>query len=669
MKHNLEKKFSTFDLVLILVLIAVLLINIFVIGNLRGPGERKASKDAVTVTGSAPGKVGDVTVQVVADANNIYSVTVTEQNETPGIGSLAVEQLPAAIGKANSLDVDGVSTATVTSDAIKAAVAAALESAGFDPANFGYTAPEPEPVVEVAAPVASGDGKVTATGKGTGIDGDVVVEVVADENTIYEVSILQQNETPGIGSVAVEKLPAAIVEANSIEVDGITGATVTSTAIKTAVTEALTAAGFDPANFGAGAEAAPAEEPAPAEEAAPAEEPAPKAALPAPVVGADGKVTACGRSLGKVGDVTVEVVADTDTIYSVTVTEQNETPGIGSRAVETVPAAIVAANSVDVDAVSGATITTDAIRAAVAWALKDTPFGKTEEPAPAPAPAEPAPVEPGEPVKSTASSLGKNGTVTVEVLADRNTIYEVVVLEHNETPGVGSVAVDWIPGRIVAANSIDVDAVTGATITTDAIRAAVAKALRDAPYTQPAPAAVPTGSVSLETTVDGRNGPMVIAVEIQDGVIKNVSVLENNETQGVGSVAVDWLPARIVEANSVDIDGITGATITSDAIKAAVAEAIALAKNGAPDGSVTVTAEAAGKNGPIVVEVTTDGKNITDVKVLQSSETRGVGSVAVDWLPARIVEANSVDVDAVTGATITSDAIKTAVQTALDLAA
>ena len=182
MKHNLEKKFSSFDLILILALIAVLLINIFVIGNLRGPGERKASKEAVTVTGSAPGKVGDVTVEVVADANNIYSVTVTEQNETPGIGSLAVDELPAAIGKANSLSVDGVSTATVTSDAIKAAVAAALESAGFDPANFCYTAPAPEPAVEaaaveVAAPVASDDGKVTATGKGTGIDGDVVVEI------------------------------------------------------------------------------------------------------------------------------------------------------------------------------------------------------------------------------------------------------------------------------------------------------------------------------------------------------------------------------------------------------------------------------------------------------------------------------------------------------------
>ena len=82
-----------------------------------------------------------------------------------------------------------------------------------------------------------------------------------------------------------------------------------------------------------------------------------------------------------------------------------------------------------------------------------------------------------------------------------------------------------------------------------------------------------------------------------------------------------------------------------------------------------MTAEAAGRNGPIVVEVTTDGKNVTDVKVLESSETVGVGAVAVEWLPARIVEANSIEVDGITGATITSDAIKTAVREAMDKAA
>ena len=68
----------------------------------------------------------------------------------------------------------------------------------------------------------------TYTGVGQGIDGDVVVQVEADENTIYSIEILEQNETPGIGSVACEILPGQIVDANSILVDDIAGATVTS---------------------------------------------------------------------------------------------------------------------------------------------------------------------------------------------------------------------------------------------------------------------------------------------------------------------------------------------------------------------------------------------------------------------------------------------------------
>ena len=91
--------------------------------------------------------------------------------------------------------------------------------------------------------------KVTGTGTGQGIDGDVIVQVEADASTIYSVEVLQQNETPGIGSVAVEELPGAMVEANSILVDDIAGATVTSTALKDAVREALSEAGLDPSVF------------------------------------------------------------------------------------------------------------------------------------------------------------------------------------------------------------------------------------------------------------------------------------------------------------------------------------------------------------------------------------------------------------------------------------
>ena len=98
------------------------------------------------------------------------------------------------------------------------------------------------------AAIAEGD-RITATGVGQGIDGDVVVQIEADANTIYSVEVTEQNETVGIGSIAVEQLPGAIVAANSIAVDGIAGATVTSNAIKDAIRQALSDNGIDPATF------------------------------------------------------------------------------------------------------------------------------------------------------------------------------------------------------------------------------------------------------------------------------------------------------------------------------------------------------------------------------------------------------------------------------------
>ena len=90
-----------------------------------------------TGTGSAPGIEGeDIVVEVTATADEIISITVTEQNETPGIGSVACETLPEAIVAAQSIQVDDVSGATVSSNAIKDAVKQALEDAGIDPAAF-----------------------------------------------------------------------------------------------------------------------------------------------------------------------------------------------------------------------------------------------------------------------------------------------------------------------------------------------------------------------------------------------------------------------------------------------------------------------------------------------------------------------------------------------------
>ena len=87
---------------------------------------------AGTYTASAAGMAGDVTVEVVLGASSIESVTVTSHNETPGIGTNAVDQIPAEIVRHQSLGVDAVSGATITSNAILAAVADCITQAGGD---------------------------------------------------------------------------------------------------------------------------------------------------------------------------------------------------------------------------------------------------------------------------------------------------------------------------------------------------------------------------------------------------------------------------------------------------------------------------------------------------------------------------------------------------------
>ncbi|MDY2656317.1 MAG: FMN-binding protein, partial [Candidatus Limiplasma sp.] len=73
------------------------------------------------------------------------------------------------------------------------------------------------------------------TGVGEGMGGDVTVEVTFSENAIEEVKVVSHTETPGISDPAIEQIPSAIVEAQSLDVDAVAGATITSKAIVQAV--------------------------------------------------------------------------------------------------------------------------------------------------------------------------------------------------------------------------------------------------------------------------------------------------------------------------------------------------------------------------------------------------------------------------------------------------
>ena len=98
-----------------------------------GPKEPKETPDAGIYTpgtyeGTAQGYGGTVTAKITVDANSITSVTITGPDETPSIGGAALSTLEAN-ALAKGADMDGVAGASMTSDAAKAAVAAALAKA------------------------------------------------------------------------------------------------------------------------------------------------------------------------------------------------------------------------------------------------------------------------------------------------------------------------------------------------------------------------------------------------------------------------------------------------------------------------------------------------------------------------------------------------------------
>ena len=190
-------------------------------------------------TATADGFGGPVEVTVEIGSNGgITDVTIKGDKETPDIGGAAIPVLKQAILTNQTADVDGVSGAAFTSDAVGTAAGAALAQAGGE---------------EVAAGPKAADGNLfipgTYTETGTGFGGEITVTTTVSENKIEDVQITGDHETENIGTFAVQMLGERILAAQSPNVDALTGATVTSNAILGAFKKTLTAAGADMSAF------------------------------------------------------------------------------------------------------------------------------------------------------------------------------------------------------------------------------------------------------------------------------------------------------------------------------------------------------------------------------------------------------------------------------------
>ncbi len=85
--------------------------------------------------------------------------------------------------------------------------------------------------------------------------------------------------------------------------------------------------------------------------------------------------------------------------------------------------------------------------------------------------------------------------------------------------------------------------------------------------------AIPANGV-YEGSANGMGGAVKVAVTVEDGKISDVEVLEHKETAGISDPAIEQIPQAIVDAQSTDVEAVTGATVTSEAIKEAVAAAL-----------------------------------------------------------------------------------------------
>jgi len=205
----------------------------------------------------------------------------------------------------------------------------------------------------------------------------------------------------------------------------------------------------------------------------------------------------------------------------------------------------------------------------------------------------------------TGIAQGFGGLVEVTLSMTDGTITNAVIVADGETPAIGGVALPTLQEQIVAANDAEIDGVAGATVTSNAVKEATAKAI-DASKGVVAEAAVLTDGVYTATRESYQREHVTVSVTIADGKIADVVIDEiTDHPSTITDVPCAQIPAAIVANQSYNVDTVTGATFTSNSIKNAVRDC--LEKAGGADAFSTPVAK------PEIVE----GEDIqTDILVI-----------------------------------------------------
>ena len=644
----------------------------------------EAKKDGKTIgycaVSSAKGYGGNVAVTLGVDMDGkIVGCQIGDTNfaETDGFGARWKEpaRAEAFIGLSafGGDTIEAITGATVTSKAVLAASNDVLKCISHvlgkdvegDVLAFGVKEEKPVQAVELTGDVHQGK----AVGFG---NGEVTARLTLnDDGTIAALVIDASTQTPGFGTrCADEEFTAQFIGksgpfALNENVDGLTGATVTSTAAVEAINAALTSPAMA------------------AEDLEPVATEAP-AATEAPMALENAKTATIAGFGG--ADITVQVTDDNGVITALVVDASTQTAGFGQKCADEAFTSQFKGKSAPltlgegIDAVASATITSQAVVDAVnSIYAADEPAA--EEPTEAPVATEEPAVQTAE-IK-TAKIAGFDGAeITVNVTDENGVITSLTVDASTQTPGLGQkCAEEAFTSQFIGKSAPltlgeGIDAVASATITSQAVVDAVNSLYAAAePVEEPteAPAATEepaaqTAEVKTATAAGYDGNEITVNVTDENGVITSLTGDASTQTPGLGQKCADEAFTSQFKGKSAPltlgegIDAVASATITSQAVVDAVNSLYAEA----PAKALSATVNGWHKGVVVTVEI---DKNhvITALTVDASGEFYALGGKCADEAFTSQFKGKSapltlgVDIDAVTGATLTSQAVVDAV--------
>lgn len=179
------------------------------------------------------------------------------------------------------------------------------------------------------------------------------------------------------------------------------------------------------------------------------------------------------------------------------------------------------------------------------------------------------------------------------------------------------------------------------------------------------PAADSTASLADGTYTASEQGclsEVAVTVTVTGGKVTNVAIDASGETPELGGAAAETLADELTKAGSTaGVDAVSGATLTSNAVFTAMDSCLAQAG--------TYTSSAKGCLSDVEVTVTVSGGKVSEVAIDASGETPELGGAAAETLADALTKAGSTNgVDAVSGATLTSEAVFTAMDDCLSQA-